>query len=151
MRLLICGSRSWDDYPIILRALRAIIDAHGRPELVIHGAARGADTFGGAAAGFLGIQVREFPADWAKDGRAAGPIRNHRMLHFGEPTHLLAFAPTFAVWSGTMHMMTIADNADVQMACLNNREQCENWIEHGCPFGPMASWVVVPEGGIGKS
>lgn len=45
-----------------------------------HGACRGADTWAAALASALGIKLEAWPADWNKHGRAAGPIRNRRML-----------------------------------------------------------------------
>lgn len=40
-----------------------------------------------------GIPVKQFPADWKKHKRAAGPIRNREMAEYA--THLLAF------WDGS--------------------------------------------------
>ena len=51
---------------------------------VFNGLAQGADTFGASVANQIGIPVREFPADWKKHGRAAGPIRNQLMADEAE-------------------------------------------------------------------
>jgi hypothetical protein len=41
--------------------------------------------------GLLNIYVKEFPADWETHAKAAGPIRNRRMLEEGKPELVLAF------------------------------------------------------------
>lgn len=38
----------------------------------------------------LGFWVEDFPADWERNGRAAGPIRNRQMLD-GKPDLVIAF------------------------------------------------------------
>ncbi len=106
MRLLVCGARTWTDRETMRRALNAI---HPRPIVIIHGAARGADSLAGEIAKTARVAVVEFPADWQGDGRAAGPIRNQRMLTEGKPDRCLAFGP---LWrspgrvSGTGDMVT---------------------------------------------
>jgi len=37
------------------------------------------------------LAIRSFPADWEKDGLAAGPMRNQRMLDEGKPDLVIAF------------------------------------------------------------
>lgn len=52
--------------------------------LVIEGGATGADFCGRQWAKLRGIPVHTEKADWAKHGRAAGPIRNSKMATLGE-------------------------------------------------------------------
>ena len=87
MRVLICGSRSWDDSDAVA------IEIANLPNdaVVIHGAAPGADSLAGRWALFYGLVVYEYPADWAKYGRRAGPIRNQQMLDEGSPDEVIAF------------------------------------------------------------
>ena len=51
---------------------------------VVCGLAKGADTWGAEWARGLNIPVKEFPADWNKYGRAAGPIRNKQMADYAD-------------------------------------------------------------------
>ena len=60
-------------------------------DAVIHGDPLGADRFAGGWARLRGIEEIPFPADWAAHGRAAGPIRNKRMLDEGRPDLVVAF------------------------------------------------------------
>jgi hypothetical protein len=56
---------------------------------IVSGKARGADTLGEQYAKEKGIPVKEFPADWNKYGKAAGPIRNEEMARYAD--WLIAF------------------------------------------------------------
>jgi hypothetical protein len=86
VKVLVCGSRSWNDYATIRRRL-----AKFEPGVtVIHGAARGADQKAAIAARALGIPETPFPADWRGNGRRAGIIRNLAMLN-DSPDLVLAF------------------------------------------------------------
>lgn len=96
MRLLVCGSRDWTDFNAIVRELIAL-----SPDELIHGAAPGADRIAGdvayrwAMAERRTLRILAYPADWNLDGKAAGPIRNARMLAEGKPDRGLAFG---ALW-----------------------------------------------------
>lgn len=94
MRVLICGSRNWSD-PGPINALLAGLDilAEGQNEslVVIHGDANGADTLAGNLAKRWGAKVIPEPADWDKHGKAAGPIRNQKMLDDHSPDVVYAF------------------------------------------------------------
>ena len=77
--------------------------------VIIHGAARGADSIAGAVASrFEGVKVEEYPAEWKKHGKKAGPLRNIRMLQEGQPELVVAFHDDLANSKGTRHMATIA-------------------------------------------
>jgi hypothetical protein len=103
MKVLVCGDRNWTNIDAIKRELLAF----GPGTIIVHGACRGADTFAGIVAGELGYEVREYPAEWAKYGRAAGPIRNRQMLE-EEPTLVLAFHEDFPSSKGTKDMVKAA-------------------------------------------
>jgi len=56
---------------------------------VVSGLAPGPDSDGKRWAERWGIPVTEFPANWKKYGKAAGPLRNKQMADYGD--YLLAF------------------------------------------------------------
>jgi len=90
MRLLVCGGRAFADWAW----LSAVLDkGHAkRPvTLVLHGGAHGADNLAGQWAKLREIPCLTFPANWAKHGPAAGPIRNQQMLVDGSPDYVVAF------------------------------------------------------------
>jgi hypothetical protein len=87
--LLVCGGRDFSDKQVAVKWIGRIHKMHEVGQ-VIHGAAKGADSIAEEVAKFMGIAVREFPADWNAHGKAAGPIRNKQMLDEGKPDMVLA-------------------------------------------------------------
>jgi hypothetical protein len=89
-RVLVCGGRDFADTEKLFRVLS---DRHDNNpfSLLIHGAAKGADTLASEWAFERGVPQQAYPADWARDGRAAGPIRNRLMLEEGKPDLVIAF------------------------------------------------------------
>ena len=79
MRVIVCGSRHWTDRKRIADRLREFV-AH---TTIVHGGARGADRIAGEEAKKRGLKVEVHPANWERYGRAAGPIRNHKMAELG--------------------------------------------------------------------
>lgn len=104
MKLLIAGSRDWQDETPIRQALE-----RARPTVLIHGAARGADSIAARLAHAMGIEVLAFPADWERYGRAAGTLRNQRMLDEGRPEWAILFADHIATSYGTRDMLRRAE------------------------------------------
>lgn len=93
MRVLVCGGRDFDDFNFVWHMLESFhLSNDGPISVLIHGAARGADT---AAARWgqsePSVRVVAYPADWKKHGKAAGPIRNKQMLDEGKPDLVIAF------------------------------------------------------------
>ena len=77
--VLVCGSRTWADRDRLFALLDAE-HAEARIGLIVHGNARGADLMADAWADQNSVPRRVFPANWKAHGKAAGPIRNRRML-----------------------------------------------------------------------
>jgi len=111
VKVLVCGGREWADPWPILRELRRL----PLESTIIHGDARGADRLGGEIAMGLGFsEVLAVPANWDKHHRAAGPIRNKRMLDMGLDL-VLAFHENIDASKGTKHMVDIARRAGVKV------------------------------------
>jgi len=89
VRLLVCGGR---DYGNTVEERNALHDELCRlnPDVIIHGAASGADSCAGMFARHYAVECVEYPANWYKHGRAAGPIRNQQMIDEGKPDAVLA-------------------------------------------------------------
>ncbi len=107
-RLLVCGSRDYTDRERVWSVLDRV-NAKRPLGVVIHGAARGADTLAGEWAEAREVEVWRFPAKWGEDGRGAGHLRNQRMLDVGKPEGVVAFAGG----SGTADMVARAEAAGV--------------------------------------
>jgi predicted Rossmann-fold nucleotide-binding protein len=90
MRVLVCGGRDYGNITRVAQELDALVRLHG-PLTVIEGGAAGADQIARTWAYHVGATIHTFQAEWAKHGRAAGPIRNQEMLEKGKPELVLAF------------------------------------------------------------
>lgn len=111
-RVLVCGSRNWDRPWLVYAVLDGLEMNHG-PLCIIEGEARGADLMGRAWAEDRSRPFEPFPADWERNGRAAGPIRNRKMLAEGKPDLVVAFSDDLPNSKGTRDMVTIARAAGV--------------------------------------
>jgi len=83
---------------------------------VVSGCAKGADAFGEWWASEHGIPVKEFPANWGRYGRGAGPIRNRQMAEYADA--LIAFPGG----SGTRHMLRTAKELGLVIVDLSKTE-----------------------------
>ncbi len=114
MRVLCCGDRNWTSYEIIRRELDKL-----RPNtIVITGCANGADSISSDVAMQLGYITLEFPANWKKYGRAAGPIRNKQMLDEGKPDLVLAFHTNIENSKGTKDMIKQAKKREIKIILI---------------------------------
>jgi len=114
MRVLVCGGRDFDDESAVVNYLFRIDDE--RPiTSIIHGGAHGADALGGKTAQLLQVPCHVFPANWKRDGKAAGPLRNQRMIDEGKPDLVVAFKGG----RGTADMVRRAKLAGIEVEEVN--------------------------------
>lgn len=80
-RLVIAGSRSFQNYPALAAAVDQYLQklAPKKPVVIVSGTARGADRLGEQYARQKGYQLEEYPANWHYFGRAAAIKRNAQM------------------------------------------------------------------------
>ena len=90
MRVLVCGGRDFNDREFVDIVLSRI-HAETPITVIITGMARGADRLGSLWGHDRELRVIDFVADWERHGKAAGPIRNQRMLDEGKPDMVVAF------------------------------------------------------------
>lgn len=107
MKVLVCGGRDYADKAKVFEVLDYINLNRAKISLVIHGAAKGADTLGAEWARARHVEDDGYPAlwDWLEapnavikrraDGKPynanAGPDRNAKMLAVGKPDVVVAF------------------------------------------------------------
>jgi len=101
MKTIIAGSRDITEYDLVVQA---IAESGFVITEVVCGMAKGVDMLGYRYAKDHRIPIKEFPADWNKHGRAAGPIRNKEMALYAEAL--------IALWDGesrgTKNMIDLA-------------------------------------------
>ena len=104
--VLVCGGRDFSDAGKVDSVLARFPIGQ-----IVQGGAKGADRLAKEYAIRNHIQMREYPADWQKDGRAAGPIRNSRMLSEEGPDLVVAFSGG----RGTADMVSKAKRAGIEV------------------------------------
>ena len=123
LRVIIAGSRDFDDFPKLMNSCIDILheiseqnDNLGKIRIV-SGVARGADRLGEQYAKVAGYEVSRFPADWDGLGKRAGYVRNAEMAKYamadGNYGVLIAF------WDGkskgTKHMIDLAEKNGLEV------------------------------------
>ena len=113
IRVVVTGSRDFDDRSRLFSAMDEIVARLGAIE-VVSGGGPGADRLGEDYAVFHKIPFKRFPARWDVLGNQAGFWRNHQMAWYG--THLLAFQRNNS--QGTGQMIRAAEDAGLQVAAF---------------------------------
>lgn len=108
MKTIIAGSRTIEDYDIVLAAILA---SNFDITEVVSGTAKGVDILGERFAEDIEIAIKKFPADWNKYGKRAGYIRNEEMADYADAA--------ICVWDGesrgTQHMINIATKKNLKL------------------------------------
>lgn len=113
MKYIIAGGRDFNNYSVF----REIVSKFLKPteDMIVSGAARGADTLAIMYANQYGITLQKFPAQWDLYGKSAGFIRNAEMANYGDA--LIAF------WDGkskgTAHMIQSMSRLDKPVYVFN--------------------------------
>ena len=103
MTVLVCGGRAYDNALEVTSTLNALFIAKPWQHVVV-GSLRGADKLVAEWARERGIKCTVVGANWARYGRAAGPIRNGHMLRDYKPDMVVAFPGG----TGTASMVSLA-------------------------------------------
>lgn len=112
MRTIIAGSRDIWSYDLLEKAIDEIDWPITR---VVCGMARGADSVGWAWAFINNIPIDPYPANWDRDGKPAGIIRNGLMALNADALILL--------WDGrspgSQHMLGVAHRKRLKIKVMN--------------------------------
>lgn len=88
--VLVCGGRDYADGYTVRATLDSLLAI--RPiDVIIEGAAKGADSLAERWARDTMIPYLGVPAQWDKYGKGAGPVRNQQMLDIIRPKVCVAF------------------------------------------------------------
>jgi hypothetical protein len=80
MKLAIVGSRTFNDYELLLKTMSLFEESHRKFITLVSGGAIGADSLGERWADYWGIEIERYLPDWNRDGKAAGFIRNQSIV-----------------------------------------------------------------------
>jgi len=89
MKLIIAGSRNFEDYTLLCTTMNKLIEFYDPVDEVVCGGATGADSLGKRWAEENAIPVKFMLADWTAHEKNAGSIRNAAMGEYADA--LLAF------------------------------------------------------------
>lgn len=110
MCVLVCGGRDYAGAAQVFDVLDSILkQTPPGALLILQGGASGADAIARQWCQRRLVDYRNYPAEWSKHGKAAGPIRNQRMLDHGKPQMVIAFPGG----KGTADMVARAKTAGV--------------------------------------
>lgn len=116
MKVLVCGGRDYQDQAKAWAVLDALkLEAPHDALTLICGAANGADLLAANWALRRKVPFDWFPVEWKKYGKAAGPMRNQRMLDEGQPDLVIAFPGG----RGTADMVRRAEAAGLPVRKIN--------------------------------
>ena len=119
-RVIIAGSRSFNDYELLREQCLSILQEKMRTHrvIIVSGHARGADSLGERFANEFRLPFELHPAKWRLLGKAAGMVRNAEMAKCSDA--LIAF------WDGksrgTAHMVNIARRQRLDISVFNYNE-----------------------------
>lgn len=103
MKVIIAGSRSFNDYPLLCKTCDEFL-SHTSLIDIVSGAAIGADKLGEIYAAERGYSITRFIPEWEFYGKRAGYIRNAEMAKYADS--LIIF------WDGkskgSKHMLDLA-------------------------------------------
>jgi hypothetical protein len=109
MRILVCGGRNFRNVSFVAWTLGRV--SNGEYCTVICGGATGGDALAAKWALSKQMGLECYEAEWEKYGRAAGPIRNQRMLDEGKPDVVVSFPGG----RGTADMVRRATEAGIKV------------------------------------
>lgn len=113
MRVLVTGSRYWDDYSYMYAVLSEHIEAG---DTLISGTARGADQMAESMWEHYRLPIERYPANWSL-GRGAGLLRNEQMVDT-DPDICIAFFKVGARNTGTTHCANYAQKKGVSVVTV---------------------------------
>lgn len=114
-KIVVCGDRKWLKVDIIVERLSKL----SKDTIVVEGGCGGADLISRNVALDIGLEVVEFPAAWKKYGKAAGPIRNMKMLGTG-PILVIAFHDDITNSKGTKHIVREARKQKIDVEVITS-------------------------------
>lgn len=115
--LIVAGSRSFNNYEFLEECLDYLLSdlvEAGIEIVIVSGTANGADTLGEKYAKSRGYGIIRMPANWKKEGKRAGYLRNYDMAQKVKEN---GYGGCACFWDGrspgTKWMIDICDKQDI--------------------------------------
>lgn len=130
MRLAVVGSRTFTDYSLLCRWMGFMLRGIEPEDIeIVSGGACGADSLAERYALADGLAYKEFPADWHRNGRRAGFIRNREIVLRAE--RVLAFWDGCS--AGTKHTINLATSMQKPVVVVGFKTEV-------CETTPLFDW-----------
>ena len=133
--VIVCGGRTYTDKAKIYQALDLVMvrveQEEGLTLRVLFGDAKGVDAIACTWACERRKLFRVYAADWEHEGKAAGPLRNQRMLD----QNLVWLVVAFQGGRGTADMVRRAKAKAIQV-----------WFPATSPTDDLPPWILSAEG-----
>lgn len=138
LRIIVVGTRTWTEQGTILQKMMAAVKGHffgavepSRGELeavfpnvtIVHGGAKGADSFAHQFAKEYGMQTEVFKAQWDELGQSAGPIRNKKMVLSSPRADLVLAFVSDSDSKGTNSTISLARKNNIPVAVVESVRQ----------------------------
>jgi hypothetical protein len=123
MRIIIAGSREFDNYAVLKHNvinILLILSPAQEPNIeIVSGTARGVDQLGERFAKEYKYSVKRFPADWDIYGKSAGYRRNELMAMYAKEDWGVLIAFWNGISKGTKHMIDLANKHGLRVFIIN--------------------------------
>lgn len=113
MKIIIAGSRTFNDYPKLKKKLDSILK-NQKDITIISGTASGADRLGERYADENHYNLEKYPAMWDIFGKSAGYKRNEEMANIADACVVFWDGKS----SGTKHMIDIAKKNKLKLRII---------------------------------
>jgi|TARA_R110000782_G_scaffold203642_2_gene292198 hypothetical protein len=113
MRVIIAGSRDFNDYNTLERKMNIILK-NQYDVTIISGTARGADKLGERYAGQNHHKLEKYPAMWDLYGKSAGYKRNEEMANTSDAAVVFWDGKS----KGTKHMIDISKKFNLKLRII---------------------------------
>ena len=110
MRVIIAGSRNFNDYGIVKKKLNAILK-NQKEVTIISGTANGADKLGERYANDNHLKLEQYPAMWDLFGKKAGYMRNEEMVKVADAAIVFWDGKS----KGSKHMIDISKKYNLNL------------------------------------
>ncbi len=108
--IIICGDRNWTGR----RTIYWFMEKLPSDVRIITGGAKGADAIAENIRVSLDLDGKVYPANWTMFGKAAGPIRNRRMIEDESPYLVVGFHDNISRSRGTKNMLLLAKKRKIR-------------------------------------
>ncbi len=116
--LVVGGSRELPS--VAFGSLSSLLSGLGSFSVLFHGGCRGCDSLAGRWAAGVGLPVRVFVPDWDRFGRAAGPVRNKKMVSVaGSAAVVVCVFVSGLPCHGTCSLASLALSAGCRVVCVS--------------------------------